>query len=204
MLITSLIAAFPLGRHQLVDVAGLIWPVDAMEGPYPLEAGLLDQVLHWQIILVGVDADGLDVAQAALEVVDHGPVELGSIAVAGVVGVDGNPVHGHVLVSIDLPRPVQLVIAVVWRRNDGQGAHRFAVVSLGQISVAIGDVFLDMVRVRVVALPLVDSALRQLDAPVLENFHHLVKIRRVCLSNLHPHAFFHYVNAVFGKIMPCI
>ena len=39
---------------------------------------------------------------------------------------------------------------------------------------------------------------------VLENFHYLVEIRCVCLSNLHPLAFFHYVNAVFGKIMPCI
>ena len=156
-----------------------------MQGADPLKAALFDQVLHGQVILMGVDSNGLDVIEATGEVVDHCLVELRSIAVTSVVRVDSHPVDGNVVIGIYLPVAVQLVIGVVRRWNDGQGPDGFAVVGLGQVSVAVLNILADVVWVRVVSLPLVNPAFRQLVAPVLQDFHHLVKIFQFCFSNLH-------------------
>ena len=116
-----LISKYNLSSQKFVNVAGLVFPVDPMQGADPLKAALFDQVLHGQVILMGVDSNGLDVIEATGEVVYHCLVELRSIAVTSVVGVDGHPVDGNVVIGIYLPVAVQLVIGVVRRWNDGQG-----------------------------------------------------------------------------------
>ena len=153
-----LLSKYNLNSQKFVNVAGLVFPVDPMQGADPLKASLFDQVLHGQVILMGVDSDGLDVIEAAGEVVDHCLVELRSIAVTSVVRVDGHPVDGNVVIRVDLPVPVQLIISVVRRGNNGQGPDCFPIVGLGQVGIAILDVLADVVRVRVVPLPLVNPA----------------------------------------------
>ena len=66
-----LVSKYNLSSQKFVNVAGLVFPVDPMQGADPLKAALFDQVLHGQVILMGVDSDGLDVIEAAGEVVDH-------------------------------------------------------------------------------------------------------------------------------------
>ena len=71
-----LLSKYNLSSQKFVNVAGLIFPVDPMQGAHPLKAALFDQVLHRQVVLMSVDSDGLDVIEAAGKVVDHCLVEL--------------------------------------------------------------------------------------------------------------------------------
>ena len=163
-----------------------------MQGTHALKTTLFNEVLHWQIILVGIHPDGLHVVKAAGEVANDRLVELRSVAVAGVVGVNGHPMNSNIIVGFYLPGSIQLVIGCVWCRDNAQSAHCFAIFRLGQVGIAMLDILFNVVWIRVVALPLVNPTLSELVSTVLLDGHDLVKVRHFCFSNVHPHALFLY------------
>ena len=66
--------------------------------------------------------------------------------------MDGDPVNNDIVLGLHQPLPVQVIVEVVWRVDNRQGAHRLTVIGLGQVGIAVLDVFLDVFNVRVIAL----------------------------------------------------